>query len=302
MPDSSHFEFRDINCPACGGDLHKFVGWRGGRAHHSGSGELTAIVRCIHCTHQYPNPMPFPKGNLDELYFDADKYFFGHDIEKKKENGLRMMRQFEERLGKKGRILDVGCGVGENLWAALQSGWQAEGVDPSSEFIRLGKERLGVSGRNCTLEEAGFCAESFDVIMMSSIIEHLYDPFMVLVEATKLLKNGGWLWLDAPNEDGLYMRLGNVYMALQRKDWVVVMAPTFPPYHVQGFNPSSIKTLVERSGLYVREINMIGAVCEQTGEKTLRKRAEYLAASAVNRLGRAFNSGTYMTIWAQKTV
>jgi SAM-dependent methyltransferase len=175
------FDFREINCPVCDANTTSFLGWRGGEAHHSGSGVKTAVVRCMVCSHQYPNPMPFPRdGRLDEMYVDAESYFRGHDVEGKKQGGLTMMSEFERRLGKKGRFLDVGCGVGENLWAAKESGWDFEGVDPSPEFIEMGKKFLGVEGRVCLLQDALFPDDHFDAVSMSAVIEHVYDPFSIL--------------------------------------------------------------------------------------------------------------------------
>ncbi len=298
--EESLFEYKEICCPACGGEAPKFLGWRGGAAHQSGAGEKTAIVRCQKCSHQYPNPMPFPKSSLDEIYIDADEYFRGHDVEEKKQNGLSLMGRFEERLGKCGKFLDVGCGAGELLWAAKHSGWEAEGVDPSKEFIEIGRERLGVEGRAVTLEEAGFPDNYFDAAAMSSIIEHLYNPFETLREVHRVLRPGGLLWFDAPNEDGLYMQFGNLYMRLQRKDWVVVMAPTFPPYHVQGFNPKSLRKILDRAEFTLNEMEIVGAICEQQGDKSFRKKIEFEAAKVINQVGIALNKGSYMNVWAQK--
>jgi ubiquinone/menaquinone biosynthesis C-methylase UbiE len=300
MSEKSLFEFRKINCPVCSDDSPKFLGWRGGEAHQSGAGEKTAIVRCKSCSHQYPNPMPFPKANLDEVYVDADEYFRGHDVEAKKQNGLRLMSEFKQKLGKSGKFLDVGCGAGELLWAAKNSGWEAEGIDPSKEFIEIGRERLGVEGRAGTLEEAAFPDNYFDAVAMSSIIEHLYDPFETLREIHRVLRPEGLLWFDAPNEDGLYMEFGNLYMRLRRKDWVVVMAPTFPPYHVQGFNPKSLRKLLDRAGFNFKEMEIVGSICEQQGEKSLRKKIEFKAAKIINTVGKILNKGSYMSIWAQK--
>jgi ubiquinone/menaquinone biosynthesis C-methylase UbiE len=159
---------------------------------------------------------------------------------------------------------------------------------------------LGVEGRVSTLEDAKFPSESFDAVAMSSIIEHLYDPFETLREVHRVLRPNGLLWFDAPNEDGLYMLLGNLYMRLQRKDWVVVMAPTFPPYHVQGFNPRSLETILQRAGLSISGLEIVGGVDEQQGERSFRKSIEFTAAKIINQVGRLMNKGTYMSIWAQK--
>lgn len=300
MSQESLFEFKKICCPVCDGDAPKFLGWRGGDAHQRGAGEKTAIVRCKKCSHQYPNPMPFPKTGLDEVYVDADEYFDGHDVELKKKNGLRLMSQFEQKLGRRGKFLDVGCGVGELLWSAKESNWEAEGVDPSKEFIEIGRERLGVEGRVMMLEEANFPDNYFDAIAMSSLIEHLYEPFETLCEVHRILRPDGLLWFDAPNEDGLYMQFGNIYMRLQGKDWVVVMAPTFPPYHVQGFNPKSLRKLLDRAGFKCKEMEIVGGVYEQKGAKTLRKKIEFNAAKIINQVGKILNKGSYMSIWARK--
>lgn len=294
------FEFREICCPVCGSELRKFLGWRGGEAHQNGAGEKTAIVRCKECTHQYPNPMPFPKAKLEEVYVNAQEYFHGQDVEEKKNNGLRLMGEFEQRLGNRGKFLDVGCGAGELLWAAKQSGWEAEGIDPSKEFIEIGRQRLGVEGRAVMLEDAGFTNNFFDAVAMSGIIEHLYNPAETLREVHRILRPGGLLWFDAPNEDGLYMQFGNFYMRLQRKDWVVVMAPTFPPHHVQGFNPKSLRKLLDRAEFEFMEMGIVGGVCEQKGERSLRKKIEFNAAKIINHFGRILNRGSYMSVWARK--
>jgi len=294
------FELKEISCPVCESDVPKFFGWRGGEAHQSGAGVKTAIVRCENCTHQYPNPMPFPKRDLDEIYIDADEYFRGHDVEKKKQSGLGVIRGFEERLGRKGRFLDVGCGVGELLWAARESGWESEGVDPSKEFIEIGRKRLDVHGRAMTLEEAEFPGDYFDAVTMNGIIEHLYNPFETLKEIHRVLTPGGWLWLDAPNEDGLYMKLGNLYMRIRGKDWVVNLAPTFSPYHVQGFNPKSLKKIIERAGFSLESLEIFGEVSPQTGEQTLRLRLEFNAARLANWFGKSIGKGMYMGLLARK--
>ena len=299
MQDSI-FEFKEICCPVCDNNTPKFLGWRGGDAHQRGIGEKTAIVRCRKCSHQYPNPMPFPKVGLEEVYVDADEYFSGHDVELKKKNALRLMQEFEQKLGRRGKFLDVGCGAGELLWAAKESQWEVEGVDPSKEFVEIGLERFGVQGRITTLKEANFPNNYFDAVAMSSLIEHLYEPFETLCEVHRVLRPDGLLWFDAPNEDGLYMQFGNLYMRLQGKDWVVVMAPTFPPYHVQGFNPKSLRKLLDRAGFKCKEMEIVGGVYEQKGAKTLRKKIEFNAAKIINEVGKILNKGSYMSIWARK--
>jgi len=294
------FEFRPVVCGACGSDHPKLLGWRGGDAHHDRAGVRTRIVRCAECSHIYPNPMPFPACSLDELYTDTDDYFHGHDVEAKKRIALQRMAYFEKRLGHRGRYLDVACGRGESLWAARESGWEYEGVDASSTYLDWAEQNLGVRGRLGTLEEINFPDNHFDAITMNAILEHLYDPYQTMLEVFRILRPGGLLSFDAPNEDGLYMRVGHLYMKVQGRDWVVTLAPTFPPYHVQGFTPGSLRNLLSRVGLDIVDFKIEGTVWPFTGESSLRKRLEHNAARVIAWVGNKTGTGSYMEAVVRK--
>ncbi len=296
----STFDMRRLPCGVCGSERAAPIGWRGGSAHHNGAGERVQIVRCRDCSHLYPSPMPFPSEDLDHLYTDTEHYFDGHDIERLKERGLLILRESAERLGKRGRFLDVGCGMGGSLWAAREEGWEYDGIDPSSAYLEWGKKHLGVEGRQGTIEEMRFPENHFDVVSMIGVIEHLYEPHKTLQEIWRVLRPGGLLWLDAPNEDALYQKVGNLYMRTRGRDWVVNLAPTFPPYHVQGFNRRSLPRLLSRVGFEVERMKVWGNMWPFTGKPSMRKRVEYRAAQMVNWLGNRSGAGLYMNVLARK--
>ncbi len=296
------FEFHAVACGACGSNRFRVLGKRGGEAHRDGNGVLTTIVRCLDCSHIYPNPMPLPAKGCGDLYEAPDDYFRGHDIEQKKRMGLSRLQEFESALGRRGRFLDVGCGRGESLWAARESGWEHEGVDPSQSYREWGRRHLGVESRLGTLEDAHFPDDHFDAVSMGGVLEHLYEPYKLLSEVRRVMRPGGLLWFDVPNEDGLYTRVGNLYMRMLGRDWVVNLAPTFPPFHVQGFNPRSVRTLLGRVGLEVARLHIGGGVWPPAGEPSLRKQLEYQAARFVNWIGNRGSAGFYMDILARKPV
>ncbi len=300
MTTPAAFELREMPCAVCGSTSRTHLGWRGGSAHHDGKGERIEIVRCSSCTHLYPHPMPFPVGEVGSLYDDPEEYFSAHDVEQKKRHAIDLMRIVESKLGRRGAFLDVGCGRGELLWAAREEQWKFHGVDPSSAHLEWARKNLGVEGLLGTIETINFPAESFDVVIMGGVIEHLYDPFRTLQEVWRVLKPDGMFYFDAPNEDALYSRMGNLYLRMQRRDWVINLAPTFPPYHVQGFNPISLKRLLERAGFRVEELNIWGKASPLTGKTSLRKRLEYRGAQLMNWIGNRRGSGLYMDAWARK--
>ena len=244
--------------------------------------------------------MPFPLGGLESLYIDADDYFSGHDVGRKKEVNLELMRRLESKLGHRGILLDVGCGRGELLWAAREAGWQYKGIDPSAVYLDSARRSFGIEAQVGTIEEAHFPDNYFDAITMGGIIEHLYEPYRTLQEVWRVLKPGGYFYFDAPNEDALYTRIGNLYMRARGRDWVLNLAPTFPPYHVQGFNQHSLCRLLERVGFEVEQLKMCGSISPPTGESSLRKRLEHRVAKLINWIGNCCGAGVYMDVWTRK--
>jgi hypothetical protein len=89
-------------------------------------------------------------------------------------------------------------------------------------------------------------------------------------------------------------------MRLLGRDWVVNLAPTFPPYHVQGFNPSSLRRLVQRLGFEIEELNIFGEIISLTGAPSLRKKIEHVGARFVNWVGNQSSAGIYMDVWLRK--
>ena len=101
--------------------------WAGAvaRPHRNRLGVRIEIVRCDSCTHLYPHPMPFPKEGVEEIYADTDSVFQrSRSGARETRTSLQMISEIESRLGRRGKILDIGCGRGELLWAAREAGWE----------------------------------------------------------------------------------------------------------------------------------------------------------------------------------
>lgn len=101
-----------------------------------------------------------------------------------------------------GRVLDVGCAMGEYLELAQQRGWQVVGIEPDEGAARMARARLGVdSVQAVSLEDATFPAGWFDLITLWDVLEHLYDPVAALQQLAGWLRPGGVLALGVPNLD-----------------------------------------------------------------------------------------------------
>ncbi len=135
-----------------------------------------------------------------------------------------------------GLLLDVGCGNGRFLKLASEMGWVVEGIDLDPIAVETART-LGFSVRCGTIEVLNDASERYDVITLSHVIEHVYDPLGLLRDLCRLLKPGGVLWLETPNLNSLgHARFGPAWRGLE------------PPRHLVLLNPESLTDLIKRAG------------------------------------------------------
>ena len=238
-----------ISCNACGADdfreLSTVDGWH--------------IGECSRCSLIYLNPMPFfePSNEFSEMSLDFQYTRFQHEInddilQHDRRQFLQQIQEMERFSGKKiinGRFLDIGCGSGSTVRGAVDEGWEAVGVDIDPVLINIGKERLKIDLRCNPLLEAGFEENQFNFIRLRDVIEHLPNPYDVLLEVKRLLRPDGFVHVATPNEDALPTQLR--LLTGHKRDTVATVAP---PHHVHGFTPKTLKRIAERVGLKIYDI------------------------------------------------
>jgi SAM-dependent methyltransferase len=279
-------------CPVCGSEWRKTIGARGGDAQREKKGEKTYIVRCRVCTLLYTFPRMLP---LINPYSAPDEYFAGHDSEQKIKFGEAISREAETILGHSGSILELGCGRGEFLIGARRAGWQVSGVEMTAEFARHA-ESAGVSVERATIEECETLnrADAFDAIVLAAVLEHLYEPLDVLRRAFHALRPGGLLYIEVPDELSLAMRVGNLYMRLRGRRWSINLSPTFPPYHVVGFSPSSLHYALSSVGFITHR--MLSMNYDLSAGNAFERRM----LSLIQSIGLRLNMGDAIQCWAIK--
>lgn len=105
------------------------------------------------------------------------------------------------------RILDLGSGKGKFLFYCAEHGIPATGLEVSSDYVTLIKERAKKEGRDINIiqgrgEALPFPDASFDFINVSEVIEHVEDPKAMLAEIFRVLAPGGAAYLSVPNRFG----------------------------------------------------------------------------------------------------
>lgn len=135
-----------------------------------------------------------------------------------------------------GRLLDVGCGRGDQAAAFAHAGWHARGLDISRDAVQAARA-AGVEAEVGTLETAPWPSESFDLLILSHVLEHMPDPADALRRAHALLVPGGCLIVAVPNWDSWQRRLF-------RSRWSHLDTPR----HLQHFTPDALHMLARKAG------------------------------------------------------
>jgi SAM-dependent methyltransferase len=102
-----------------------------------------------------------------------------------------------------GRLLEIGCAFGGRIARDRSRGWTVTGVDFNARAISWGREHLGLDLRCGSIFEMDFADDSFDVIVLDMVLEHLHHPIEVLERIRKWLKPGGELLFSIPYFEGL---------------------------------------------------------------------------------------------------
>jgi SAM-dependent methyltransferase len=152
-------------------------------------------------------------------------------------------------------LLDVGCGFGAFLEAAKSVGWRVFGVEvafgPASIAARHHDVFYGL------LSDAPYEPNSFDVIRLNNVIEHVSSPRMLLRDIRRLLRPGGLLFISTPN-------VSSFTAALQGARWRYVQGEN----HIYLFSLRTIGKLLESSGFKVVSLTTPGIrLIEKNGKR-----------------------------------
>jgi len=204
------------------------------------------LVSCQHCQLVLFVPRPSPE-ELAEFY-NTEGYREGYEQSPMARQSFAIARyeQLEKAIAHYSpsllskankRFLDIGCGLGDFLSVVAAQGWNITGTEISPKAVQQANSLLGdkvIEGEIINLE---LPENSYDLITIYHVIEHLLDPVATLVKIRHLLKPEGMAFIETPN-------MGSLGARLRGKNWSHII----PPEHITYFKPSSLNYALKEAG------------------------------------------------------
>ncbi len=263
------------------------------------------LVRCTQCELvRIDNPIP-----LDELAasYQVDADYHNELLDPTTPHFKRMESVSQRHLDvvqkwtKPGHILDVGCSNGQFLNLARQAGYVPDGVEFSTGVADFARDHFGLNVAYGDIHAVDAPDESYDVITMFDVIEHVPEPPRDIAAALRLLKPGGTFILSTPNVDGIYPRL-SLKVAKLLNYW---QHPE-PPHHICQFSEKTLSAMLGKAGFDIgpsHHINIDLAYSFGSWSTMLKlpnRLAYALAFAPFAKIGPWFKSGDWFYLAAIK--
>jgi SAM-dependent methyltransferase len=147
-------------------------------------------------------------------------------------------------------VCDLGCGSGHLVGQLARHGYRVTGIDASESGIAIAKRHYSADTveficNEITPKVVNGCLKpgSFDAVVSSDVIEHLYRLSLLIETATLLLKPGGVLLIGTP----YHGYLKNLAIGVLDK-WDAHHGVDWDGGHIKFFSVRTLRDLVSRHG------------------------------------------------------
>ncbi|MBF0463549.1 MAG: class I SAM-dependent methyltransferase [Nitrospirae bacterium] len=193
------------------------------------------VVVCNHCGFVYAEGIP-SQADFNNYYAQMSKYEFNYSDGIVSDEYVVMFTKIVNFLiphlnDKNARILDIGCSTGCLLSLFKLNGYlNLLGLDPSSSCVKTIKELYNIEATVNSIYSFD-TDEKFDLIILSSVLEHLVDCNNSMQKIYSLLKDHGLLFIEVPDAERFDLYISAPFQQ-------------FSIEHINYFSQYSIKNLL----------------------------------------------------------
>ncbi len=210
------------------------------------------IFWCRTCRSFFVDPFP-ASIRLHDLYEEGaeafqEKYFESfQDLRSRSfARGLKTLAALHRR----GRLLDVGTGLGFFLEAARKAGWEVEGLELSEKVAQYARKHLQVPVHVGILAEVPLKERTYQAVTMWDVLEHLPDPAGALRRIRTLLAPKGVVLIRTPVCDSLIPWMIRLFYRFSFGKFRFGFEKLFKE-HLFHFSEEGLRTLVRAAGFRI---------------------------------------------------
>jgi 2-polyprenyl-3-methyl-5-hydroxy-6-metoxy-1,4-benzoquinol methylase len=228
-----------------------------------------------------------------DFYFES----FGEEVTAHFDSYLKRCHEYRRANAGGLHLLDIGCGNGSFLARAKKQGFVCEGIEACEALAGAVRNKLDCPVHNTLLSECDFPAESFDIVTMYDLVEHLQDPIRDIRRVHSWLKPGGILFLLTPNDNALFRRLTRTAFRWSFHVAQRPMRALYYPHHLSYFTSRSLGALLEDAGFQIVDME----TQNQEVSRLHLSRTDRVAVRLIFEISKRFRwSGGKLLAWARR--
>lgn len=218
---------------------------------HSVSGEAFELL--YNSELELLETSPQPQGDNLSKYYKSEDYISHTDTKRNLFEKLyhfirtialkRKLNLINSFINEDKTLLDIGCGTGDFLETALKDNWQITGIEPNTKAREIANKKT-----NNTVFETehleNLNPNSFDVITLWHVLEHLPDLETHIQIFKRLLKPNGHLVIAVPN-----------HKSYDAKHYKNFWAAFDVPRHLWHFSQDGIKRLFAKVDFKLEQVH-----------------------------------------------
>ena len=285
-----YYNYKDMShyCPVCTSDTVITLG----------KVKQEEILLCIYCGLAFIDSKKYTYRHEDWYgWLDFSEEYANKYLKHEKGYYLRQLKILSSLVSDR-HILDIGAGMGVFARVATENGWSVTCTDINSKAVEFGNRVYNLTYKE--LEDVAF--NSKDAIRISHVLEHIPEPGTFLLRIKNILKNGGVCVIMVPHYEPLSCVIKNIILNLVPGEHDF-RGQIYPPVHILGFTPLSLKKMLESVGLIPLKI-----VCVSRGNRVYYPwnwgltvpSVKEAASELVNTLGNIFGRGSWIIGYFRK--
>ena len=238
------------SCFICGGSKYEFITNIYGYNY----------VKCLDCSTIYINNPPTQK-EIENIYasrfYDnmtnqlyANPSIYQYRVENIAEPKVDFVESIVQQRGK---WFDIGCGTGEILYAAKESGWAVAGVETNDKAVAFVRDKYRIEVEKSLITQSNASKYLCDsmVVSLFGVLEHLFEPTKLISLISNASPCGSYLVIEVPHFPSISCFSQIVFPRSVNR----IMSP---PLHLMIFTLESLEWLLNSNGYRITNVWYFG--------------------------------------------